>query len=71
MSKAKTTEKDRRLDAWLRGWNDGGTAKTARSPKYHADEYERGYYCGQSAMTQAFGQAKIRIGATVRKAAPS
>lgn len=64
---AKKTTEDARLDAWLKGWNDGATAKTARSPRYHADEYERGYTSGQDALVDAYGSAKLRIGATERQ----
>lgn len=62
MSALKPTKIGARLSAWLRGWNDGTSAKPARSSRYHADEYERGYYVGQGALVQAYALAKARIG---------
>jgi hypothetical protein len=53
--------KNPRIDAWLKGWNDGATARKARRPRTHADEYERGFQIGEEALLDAYAVAKTRI----------
>lgn len=58
--------KDTRLDAWLRGWNDGATAKESKPPRAHADEYGRGYQQGHAALLDHYAVAKARISGGTR-----
>ena len=58
---------DRRLDAWLRGWNDGAHGKNRAPPRAHADDYDRGFGCGFDAMCAAYGLAKLRIEAGTKR----
>lgn len=45
--------------AYMRGWTTGATGKPARSPRVHADAYERGYYAGQDARRVAVQRSEI------------
>ncbi len=62
----RTSNAERRLYAWLKGWNDGATTRKKRRLRLRADadEYERGFSLGESALIDAYRDARVRIRAT-------